>query len=212
MLLEFKSDLTDVGSAIGKQFIRDDLDYLKSRILTHRSINGAGIIQSRYYEAAKTMVSVIGVVAMNPRGIRARHLSATISVPDSDSEIGDEASYALVTMIADVRRGPNDFVPVRFDLEYTNHRCINGFGLFFFRIAGINDDGTIHHETYIGHDRSIDILESNVLKIGPIGTVNPITPCIEASMALKYSENFPTPSVMCSTVDHVLTVLIHRKK
>ena len=181
-LLEFSVDYNYLSSA-RPNIIRLDMEYLKSRIMSNRSMNTTRLSLSdgRLYEASKTLIDVIDYTLQADIDIGVKRIDVVI-----DNDI-DLPIVKITTKVVVFK--PKVYGPFTVDFMYTMAGQKSEYGGFIvvFRpdleeLSPSTVGDVLIHE-HFGVIPALDKL---------VGV--PDATCLKSAKILSFSENFPTPS------------------
>ena len=175
-------------------FYRNELEYIKTRIRTFRSIHSSDLDTetSQYYEGAITCVDVFDIFCRTGTVVDIKPLMVTI-----DNTSGHFPHVLLTTKLKLAEYGAK----IALSIYYTRHTKFVGVGMFVVRCQLLEDDW----ETYIpGKEFTVgDVIAECLMPNDLSWTHESFTSlfsdkCFQAGNVLKYSENFWSPSILAS--------------
>lgn len=193
-----------------------DLDHIKTKVMTHRSNHSCeiGVDASCYYEAAKTLLSILNLfyiseIFRNPFSKPFSQIRLTIS-PENCS--GVPFVKLLATSEFPESRYKNIKRAAIITMMYSNADTIkNEDGIFAIKVGLMTPEYNFKAERVLGDVNAFmaEYVEPNSPAwefLNPRGDDH----CWVAGPVLKYSENFPAPSVMIGHIKHVFAELSHQ--
>lgn len=178
-------------------FGEDDMNYLRTRIMTHRSVHSSMIDEktSRYYESAKTMIDLLNIFRrMDSYAIFISEVEIVVQ-PDTEDEVG----YARLTAPCHVTaRQYTDYshrysvsTDMQIQMYYADYG--NDAGFYYIRLIPMSDDAT--GPVSVGSLYLSDyILPEDAKKYSFLEDYADEGMCFPVGLVLKYSENFDAPS------------------
>ena len=178
-------------------FGEDDMDYLRTRIMTHRSVHSSVIDEktSRYYESAKTMIDLLNIFRrMDSYAIFISEVEIIVQ-PDTEDEVG----YARLTAPCHVTARQYTDCSHRYSVStdmliqmyYADYGKDAGF--YYIRLIPMSDDAT--GPVSVGSLYLSDyILPEDAEKYSFLADYADEGMCFPVGLVLKYSENFDAPS------------------
>lgn len=219
-------------------FYNNDIEYLKSRILTHRSINSSKVdpVTSQYYEGAKTLVELMDIV--HRTGMVHRIFNVSITIDTSNDVKLPEASITFImephhTTLCDtinIEEKPFIIMTLLYTTKIDNH-CHYGNIVSKASLDEANDSGGMF--LIAGRKASAKIVMidseprieftpcSEIFTLGdtPIESLFDVVPdrlecfsqgtCYRTGSILKYSENFPTYSKLAEDITECIELVVN---
>lgn len=193
-------------SPLQKMFTRDNSEYYLSRIMTHRSINTRLIDEytSNYYEAAKTLIDILDIIKRCIPGFLKSSISIVI-----DGESTDLQRTVVTVDFSTEVTGLGDqgmfSVPVDMTASLKYTKCTKDAapnGVFVITFMIMNKPET--HIT-IGTERLLDYIDLE--KYPHMSYWTDTDKCTKVNHVLKYSENFPAPSILAHDINVAVDTL-----
>lgn len=177
-------------------FGEDDMDYLRTRIMTYRSVHSLMIDEktSRYYESAKTMIDLLNIFRkMDSYAIFISEVEVVVQ-PDTEDSIG----YARLTapchvtarQYTDCSHRYSVSTDMQIQMYYADYG--NDAGFYYIRLIPSNETnepvsvGSLYLSDYI--------MPEDAKKYPFLEDYANEGMCFPVGLVLKYSENFDAPS------------------
>jgi len=178
-----------------------DLDYIKTNVMTHRSNHSCEISvdASCYYEAAKTLLDLLNLFYLSGCLMDAFTRIHMVISPVNEEDV------PYVSLVAYAKTNDNTDRDVIISMMYSNAKSIKTeHGIFTIRVSvGNMDTNNLRHYT-LGCDGVL--MAEYIMQNTPAWAL--LDPhgddgCWIAENILKYSENFPAPTIMINKIDHM---------
>lgn len=189
-----------------------DLDHIKTKVMTHRSNHSCeiGVDASCYYEAAKTLLNILNLFYLTNR-LKNPFMQIRLTIaPENCSGV------PFVKLLA-ISKLPNSvYKNIERDafitMVYSNADTIkNENGIFVIKMGVMTPQLNFNKEHILGDSSTLmaEYIEPNS---AAWKFLNPHSDdsCWVAGPVLKYSENFPAPSVMIGRINRLFEDLMEQ--
>lgn len=175
----------------------NDMEYLRSRISTNRSISGDRLTldDGRIYEGAKTLVDMLELMFFIKRPFVLNQVHVELSNQT-------DFPHALLTATIRVEDGPDVYGPIDIHFIFTNAGQRTNYGGFI--TSAVASTGTAKPIT---SGVGTTLIRDHFGNVPPLEKYVSLDEkyCYKAGQALRYCENIPTPSEFVNELDMAIS-------